>query len=156
MVWCRSPHNGSSCLVVRKATNIIIHGLHIHHCKSQPPSTVMGPDSKLIPLGQMDGDAIRLVMARKVWIDHKHCLSAKMVSLMLLVVQPMLLYLTIGLGTKIKVRHGYAHVANNFYQGWEQYAIGGRKRPSIKSEANLLLLQMLATRRLHGEKAKGG
>ncbi|MBA0718914.1 hypothetical protein Golax_006631, partial [Gossypium laxum] len=30
----------------------------------------MGPNAKVIPLGQMDGDAIRLVTARKVWIDH--------------------------------------------------------------------------------------
>ncbi|XVE58426.1 hypothetical protein DITRI_Ditri04bG0168800 [Diplodiscus trichospermus] len=61
---------GAGCLLVYQATDVIIHGLRIHHCKSQPPSSVMGPNSKLIPLGQMDGDAIRLVTARKVWIDH--------------------------------------------------------------------------------------
>ncbi|XP_021295411.1 pectate lyase 1 [Herrania umbratica] len=61
---------GAGCLLVYQATDVIIHGLHIHHCKSQPPSSVMGPDSKVIPLGQMDGDAIRLVTAKKVWIDH--------------------------------------------------------------------------------------
>lgn len=43
--------------------------------------------------------------------------------------------------TKIicRVRHGYAHVANNIYQEWEQYAIGGSMSPSIKSEANLFV-----------------
>ena len=61
---------GAGCLLVYQATDIIIHGLRIHHCKSQPPSSVMGPDSKVIPLGQMGGDAIRLVTTRKVWIDH--------------------------------------------------------------------------------------
>ncbi|MBA0689921.1 hypothetical protein Goari_007622, partial [Gossypium aridum] len=38
-----------------------------------------------------------------------------------------------------RLRHGYAHVANNFYQGWEQYAIGGSVSPSIKSEANFFV-----------------
>ena len=30
----------------------------------------MGPSGKVIPLGQVDGDAIRLVTASKIWIDH--------------------------------------------------------------------------------------
>ncbi|GMI79116.1 hypothetical protein HRI_001580900 [Hibiscus trionum] len=165
---------GSGCLVVYHATDIIIHGLHIHHCKSQPPRTVMGPDSKVIHLGQMDGDARRLVTARKVWIDHN----------MLYECQDGLLDVTRGstdvtvsnnwfrnqdkvmlLGhddghlrdrnMKItivfnhfgpncnqrmpRVRHGYAHEANDFYQGWEQYAIGGSMSPSIKSEANFFV-----------------
>ncbi|KAA3468771.1 putative pectate lyase 4 [Gossypium australe] len=38
-----------------------------------------------------------------------------------------------------RVRHGYAHVANNIYQGWEQYAIGGSMSPSIKSKANFFV-----------------
>ncbi|KAM7277945.1 hypothetical protein ACFE04_005079 [Oxalis oulophora] len=32
--------------------------------------------------------------------------------------------------------YGYAHVANNLYQGWTQYAIGGSQSPRIKSESN--------------------
>ncbi|KAA3459906.1 putative pectate lyase 4 [Gossypium australe] len=38
-----------------------------------------------------------------------------------------------------RVRHGYTHVANNFYQGWEQYGIGGSMNPSIKREANFFV-----------------
>jgi len=30
----------------------------------------MGPEGKVIPLGHVDGDAIRLVTASKIWIDH--------------------------------------------------------------------------------------
>lgn len=37
---------------------------------SQPASLVMGPDGNVVQLGQVDGDAIRLVTARKIWIDH--------------------------------------------------------------------------------------
>ena len=31
---------------------------------------VMDPNRKVMPLGQVFGDAIRLIMASKVWIDH--------------------------------------------------------------------------------------
>ncbi|CAJ1953000.1 unnamed protein product [Sphenostylis stenocarpa] len=31
---------------------------------------VMGHEGKVIPLGHVDGDAIRLVTASKIWIDH--------------------------------------------------------------------------------------
>jgi len=30
----------------------------------------MGPDGKVIALAQVDGDAIRLVSASKIWIDY--------------------------------------------------------------------------------------
>nr|GMD06950.1 probable pectate lyase 16 [Ipomoea batatas] len=35
-----------------------------------------------------------------------------------------------------RVRHGYAHVANNYYDQWLQYAIGGSAGPTILSEGN--------------------
>ncbi|KAG0502503.1 hypothetical protein HPP92_002575 [Vanilla planifolia] len=35
-----------------------------------------------------------------------------------------------------RVRTGYAHVANNRYDGWEMYAIGGSSNPTILSEGN--------------------
>ncbi|KAL5059180.1 hypothetical protein RYX36_030784, partial [Vicia faba] len=38
-----------------------------------------------------------------------------------------------------RIRHGYAHVANNLYLGWMQYAIFGSMGPSLKSEANLFI-----------------
>ncbi|KAK7310025.1 hypothetical protein RJT34_07217 [Clitoria ternatea] len=56
--------------MIFKTTNVIIHGIKIHHCKPQAPRVVIGPDGKVIPLGQVDGDAIRLVTALKIWIDH--------------------------------------------------------------------------------------
>ncbi|MBA0730258.1 hypothetical protein Golax_000083 [Gossypium laxum] len=115
----------------------------------------MGPNAKVIPLGQMDGDAIRLVTVKKVWIDHNTLYEC----------QDGLLDVTRGsTGVTVsnnwfrnqdkvvllghndghltdknikvivifnhfgpncnqrmpRVHHGYAHVANNFYQGWEQ------------------------------------
>ncbi|CAM8931078.1 unnamed protein product [Rhodiola kirilowii] len=38
-----------------------------------------------------------------------------------------------------RVRHGYAHVVNNLYKGWGDYAIGGSMNPSIVSESNLFI-----------------
>ncbi|MFQ6670642.1 hypothetical protein Gotur_035474 [Gossypium turneri] len=92
---------GAGCLLVYQVTDIIIHGLRIHHCKAQPPSTVMGPNAKVTVIFNHFGPNCNQRMPR--------------------------------------VRHGYAHVANNFYQGWEQYAIGGSMSPSIKSEANFFV-----------------
>ncbi|CAI0399996.1 unnamed protein product [Linum tenue] len=165
---------GNACLVIYKASNVIIHGLHIHHCKAQGPSSVMGPRGKIMSLGAMDGDAIRLVTASEVWIDHNTLYSC----------QDGLLDVTRGStnvtvsnnwfrnqdkvmllghddgylrdrGMKVtvvlnhfgpncnqrmpRVRYGYAHVVNNLYQGWTQYAIGGSMNPSIKSESNYFI-----------------
>ncbi|XP_010037043.3 probable pectate lyase 4 [Eucalyptus grandis] len=165
---------GGGCLLVYKATDVIIHGLYIHNCQAQPPSQVIGPDSKILPLGQVDGDAIRLVTATKVWIDHNTLYACQdglldvtrgsnqvtisnnwfrdQDKVMLLGhddgyirdrnMKVTIVYNHFGPNCNQRmprVRHGYAHVANNLYQGWEQYAIGGSSGPSIKSEANLFI-----------------
>ncbi|KAG9156900.1 hypothetical protein Leryth_015489 [Lithospermum erythrorhizon] len=38
-----------------------------------------------------------------------------------------------------RVRSGYAHVANNMYEGWGMYAIGGSGDPTIFSEGNYFM-----------------
>ncbi|XP_015063939.1 probable pectate lyase 16 [Solanum pennellii] len=38
-----------------------------------------------------------------------------------------------------RVRHGYAHVANNYYDQWLMYAIGGSADPTIFSEGNYFI-----------------
>ncbi|XP_034215723.1 probable pectate lyase 4 isoform X1 [Prunus dulcis] len=165
---------GNACLVVFKASNIIIHGLRIHHCRSQAPSLVMGPDGKKMPLGQVDGDAVRLVTASKVWIDHNThydcedglldvtCGSTDITvsnnwfrdqdKVMLLGhddgyfrdknMRVTVVYNHFGPNCNQRmprIRYGYAHVVNNLYREWSQYAIGGSMNPSVKSEANLFI-----------------
>lgn len=61
---------GGSCLLLYKVTNVIIHGIRIHHCRPHPAGPVLGPDSKIMQMSPTDGDAIRLVGSSKVWIDH--------------------------------------------------------------------------------------
>lgn len=36
-----------------------------------------------------------------------------------------------------RCRHGYFHIVNNVYTGWEMYAIGGSANPTINSQGNL-------------------
>ena len=36
-----------------------------------------------------------------------------------------------------RIRYGYAHVVNNLYDGWKEYAIGGSMNPSVTSQANV-------------------
>ncbi|KAH1075380.1 hypothetical protein J1N35_027708, partial [Gossypium stocksii] len=162
---------GVGCLLVYKATDIIIHVLSIHHCKPETSCNVMGPNEKAIPLGQVDRGAIRVVSARKVWIDHNTlyeypdglldvtCGSTDVTmsnnwfrdqdKVMLLghddgyledknmKVTVILNYFRPNCNQRMpRVRYGYVHIANNFYQGWELYTIGGSMGPSIESEAN--------------------
>ncbi|CAN6714567.1 unnamed protein product [Malus baccata var. baccata] len=165
---------GNACLVVFKASDVIIHGLRIHHCRSQPASSVMGPDGKIRQLGQVDGDAIRLVTASKVWIDHNTLYECQdglldvtrgsslitisnnwfrdQDKVMLLGhddgyvrdrnMRITVLYNHFGPNCNQRmprIRYGYAHVVNNLYREWSQYAIGGSMNPSVKSEANLFI-----------------
>ncbi|XP_059437008.1 putative pectate lyase 2 [Corylus avellana] len=45
-----------------------------------------------------------------------------------------------GLGERMpRVRFGYAHVANNKYEEWRMYAIGGSADPTIFSEGNYFI-----------------
>ncbi|KAI4319265.1 hypothetical protein MLD38_032887 [Melastoma candidum] len=162
------------CLVVYKATDVIIHNLRIHSCKPQGASQVIGPGGQIIDLGQVDGDAIRLVSVSRVWIDHNTLYSCQdglldvtrgstsitisnnwfrdQDKVMLLGhddgylrdknMKVTVVYNHFGPNCNQRmprVRHGYAHVSNNLYQGWQQYAIGGSMGPSIKSESNLFI-----------------
>lgn len=38
-----------------------------------------------------------------------------------------------------RCRHGYFHVVNNVYTGWEMYAIGGSANPTINSQGNVFI-----------------
>ncbi|KAL4372826.1 hypothetical protein S245_015580 [Arachis hypogaea] len=166
--------SNNACFMIFKATNVIIHSIRIHHCKSQAPGLVVGPNGKVISLGQVDGDAIRLVTASKIWIDHNtlHDCEDGLLDVtrgstdvtisnnwfrnqdkvMLLGhddgyirdrnMKVTVVYNHFGPNCNQRmprIRHGYAHVANNLYQGWMQYAIGGSKEPSLKSQSNLFI-----------------
>jgi pectate lyase len=61
---------GGAGIVLYHARDVIVHGLHVHDCRAQPPGRVVVPGGAVQPSGSGDGDAIRLVASSKVWIDH--------------------------------------------------------------------------------------
>ena len=61
---------GGACLILRKVSDVIIHGLKISNCKAQLAGDVMGHDGVVMDIGPVDGDAIRMISCSKIWIDH--------------------------------------------------------------------------------------
>ncbi|PKA64098.1 putative pectate lyase 16 [Apostasia shenzhenica] len=55
-----------------------------------------------------------------------------------------------------RIRHGYAHVANNLYEGWKIYAIGGSMNPKVKSEGNLFIAPPNQNKAVTWREAAGG
>ncbi|KAJ3675789.1 hypothetical protein LUZ60_004831 [Juncus effusus] len=157
-----------SGIVLEKVTNVIIHGLQIHNCRSQPGGPVVLPGGITEQLTGADGDAIRLVSSSKVWIDHNTLYKSEDGLLdvtrgstdvtisnnwfhdhdkvMLLghddgylrdrKMRVTLAFNHFGPNCKQRmprIRHGYAHIVNNLYNGWGDYAIGGSMGPSVTS-----------------------
>ncbi|KAM7515935.1 hypothetical protein LguiA_005518 [Lonicera macranthoides] len=165
---------GGGCFMLLRATNVIIHSLIFHDCRAQTPGPVMGPDAKIMNLGEVDGDAIRMLTSSKIWIDHNTLYDCPdglidvtrgstditissnwfrhQDKVMLLghddgFLRDKNMRVTVafnhfGPGCRQRmprVRHGYAHVANNLYQEWGLYAIGGSMNPRVKSQGNLFI-----------------
>ncbi|KAK6148701.1 hypothetical protein DH2020_016226 [Rehmannia glutinosa] len=163
-----------ACLFLQRVTNVIIHGIRIHHCVAQGPGPVMGPDRRIVQLGPVDADAIRMMTASKIWIDHNtlsDCPDGLIdvtrgsteitISNNRFKFQDKVMLLGHDDGFRRdkdmrvtvvfnhfgphcqqrmpRIRFGYAHVVNNLYLGWGQYALGGSMNPSIKSQANLFI-----------------
>ncbi|KAL9346973.1 hypothetical protein Peur_061826 [Populus x canadensis] len=55
-----------------------------------------------------------------------------------------------------RVRFGYAHVANNRYDEWQMYAIGGSANPTIFSEGNYFLARNGNSKQVTKREAKNG
>ncbi|KAL6559942.1 hypothetical protein OROGR_005059 [Orobanche gracilis] len=163
-----------ACIFLQRVTNVIIHGLRIRNCMPQGPGPVMGPNRKIVQLGPVDGDAIRMVTSTKVWIDHNTLTDCEdglidvtrgstdiTISNNRFKFQNKVMLLGHDDGFRRdtnmrvtvafnhfgpqcqqrmpRIRFGYAHVVNNLYLGWGQYALGGSMNPNIKSQANLFI-----------------
>ncbi|KAL6207240.1 hypothetical protein ACLB2K_024484 [Fragaria x ananassa] len=57
-------------ITVQYVTNIIIHGLHIHHCKELRNAMVRNSPSHYGWRAKSDGDGISIFGAKHIWIDH--------------------------------------------------------------------------------------
>jgi pectate lyase len=63
---------GGACLTVQYISNIIVHGIHIHDCKSTGPATVRSTPQHFGYRGTTDGDAISVYGSKDIWIDHNY------------------------------------------------------------------------------------
>ncbi|BBN03969.1 pectate lyase [Marchantia polymorpha subsp. ruderalis] len=61
--------NGA-CITIQGVTNVIVHGLHIHDCKSTGPARIRSSESHIGDRGKTDGDAISIFESTDIWIDH--------------------------------------------------------------------------------------
>ncbi|KAM5588905.1 putative pectate lyase 8 [Rosa sericea] len=57
-------------ITIQYVTNIIIHGVHIHHCKPTGNAMVRSSPSHFGRRGMADGDAISIFGSKNIWIDH--------------------------------------------------------------------------------------
>ncbi|KAL1205083.1 putative pectate lyase 4 [Cardamine amara subsp. amara] len=146
------------CITIQQVSHVIIHGLTIHSCK---PNKGKEPDGDGIRVsgsshvwidhchfsrchdGLLDvilgSTAVTITnnfftqhkKAMLLGHDDKYVADKKMkVTIAFNVFGP-------GLTERMpRVRHGYAHVANNRYDKWGLYAIGGSADPIIFSEGN--------------------
>ncbi|XP_039164387.1 probable pectate lyase 5 isoform X1 [Eucalyptus grandis] len=61
---------GLGCLIIYDVTNIIIHNVHIHHCKPSGNAKIRISPTQVTERGRSDGDGISVLASSKIWIDH--------------------------------------------------------------------------------------
>ncbi|KAI3440116.1 Pectate lyase [Psidium guajava] len=61
---------GRGCLIIDAVTNIIVHNVHIHHCKPSGDAKIRISPTQVSARGKSDGDGISVFASSKVWIDH--------------------------------------------------------------------------------------
>ncbi|KAL9993984.1 putative pectate lyase [Helianthus debilis subsp. tardiflorus] len=58
------------CITIHDATNIIIHGIHIHDCKQAGNGMIRNSPHHVGHWDQSDGDGISILASKHIWIDH--------------------------------------------------------------------------------------
>ncbi|PON98649.1 Pectate lyase [Trema orientale] len=61
---------GNGCITIQYVSNIIIHNVHVHHCKPSGNADIASSPTHVGWRGRSDGDGISIYSARKIWIDH--------------------------------------------------------------------------------------
>ncbi|CAN8236943.1 unnamed protein product [Cochlearia groenlandica] len=150
------------CLLVYRAHHVIIHGLTIHDCKRGGMKRAGDGDGiDLYQATHVWVDHCHFSRCFDGLIDVVHSSTAITISnnyftqhekTILLghndnYVDDKKMKVTVafnhfgpGLTSRMpRVRRGYAHVANNFYEPWKMYAIGGSGDPIIFSQGNYFI-----------------
>ncbi|XP_031374581.1 probable pectate lyase 5 isoform X2 [Punica granatum] len=61
---------GKGCVILDSVSNVIIHNIHIHHCKPSGNAKIRTSPVQISERGQSDGDGISVYASSKIWIDH--------------------------------------------------------------------------------------
>ncbi|KAJ7975006.1 Pectate lyase [Quillaja saponaria] len=61
---------GNGCITIQYVSNIIIHSVHVHHCKPSGNVNIRSSPTHVGHRGISDGDGISIFGSRKIWIDH--------------------------------------------------------------------------------------
>lgn len=61
---------GKGCVILDSVTNVIIHNVHIHHCKPSSNAKIRTSPTQVSERGRSDGDGISVYASSKIWIDH--------------------------------------------------------------------------------------
>ncbi|KAJ6773029.1 PECTATE LYASE, partial [Salix koriyanagi] len=124
---------GNGCITLQYVSHIIIHNIHVHHCKPSGNTNIAASPTHVGWRGRSDGDGISLFGAQKIWIDHcslSYCTDGMQVTIAFN-------HFGQGLVQRMpRCRRGYIHVVNNDFTAWEMYAIGGSANPTINSQGN--------------------
>ncbi|KAK8710264.1 hypothetical protein V6N13_145598 [Hibiscus sabdariffa] len=62
--------SGGPCITIHYASNIIVHGINIHDCKSGPSAIIRDSPEHAGHWRSSDGDGIVVFNSKHVWIDH--------------------------------------------------------------------------------------
>ncbi|MCO5550712.1 hypothetical protein L7F22_004202 [Adiantum nelumboides] len=58
------------CLTIQYVSNVIVHGLNIHHCTPGKPGMVMSSTAHTGYRQGSNGDGISIFGSRNIWVDH--------------------------------------------------------------------------------------
>ncbi|CBI31413.3 hypothetical protein VitviT2T_019493 [Vitis vinifera] len=61
---------GRGCMTLQYVSNVIIHGVHVHHCVPSGNADIRSSPTHVGWRGKSDGDGISIFGSRKIWIDH--------------------------------------------------------------------------------------
>ncbi|KAK9084794.1 hypothetical protein Sjap_025205 [Stephania japonica] len=118
------------CITIQGVSHIIIHGISIHDCKPGKSGLVRSTPAHVGHRGGSDGDAVVMLFG------HDDSFTDDKVMKVTVVFN----HFGHGLVQRMpRVRLGYAHIANNMYEEWQMYAIGGSGNPTIFSEGNYFI-----------------
>ncbi|XP_022742738.1 probable pectate lyase 13 [Durio zibethinus] len=61
---------GNGCITLQSVSHVIIHNIHVHHCKPSGNTDIASSPTHVGWRGRSDGDGISILGSQKIWIDH--------------------------------------------------------------------------------------